>query len=55
MTSYYNNWLYFYIIVSANHQTKTINDKEQMKSHEKLYTVTIQTGKIAKIKNGIIQ
>ena len=51
-TSYYNNWLYFYIIASQENQSKTSSVKyqmnmlkNQMKPHEKLYTVTIQTNK----------
>ena len=53
-TSYYNNWLYFYIIASSSHDQQAKKDsvryqmnmlKQQMKSNEKLYTVTVQTKK----------
>ena len=50
-TSYYNNWLYFYFITSGMYKIKPIvlNTKnmlkQQMKAHEKLYTITVQTNK----------
>ena len=49
-TSYYNNWLYFYFITSGMYKNKTNRVeyqknmlKQQMKPHEKLYTVTVKT------------
>ena len=51
-TSYYNNWLYFYLFASMSqnqHEKKNNIDyqmnmlKQQMKPHEKLYTITVQT------------
>ncbi|MCD8764420.1 hypothetical protein K1Y12_07775 [Staphylococcus hominis] len=51
-TSYYNNWLYFYFITSGMYKNKTNHVeyqknmlKQQMKAHEKLYTITVQTNK----------
>ena len=51
-TTYYNNWLFYYIFAHSflnQHEKKNSVDaqfhmlKQQMKPHEKLYTVTVKT------------
>lgn len=51
-TTYYNNWLFYYIFAYSflnQHEKKNSVDaqfnmlKQQMKPHEKLYTVTVKT------------
>ena len=50
-TSYYNNWLFFILLHPVCIKIKPImlNTKnmlkQQMKAHEKLYTITVQTNK----------